>query len=67
MSKEPGVSFIAQIYKVESKKDGGGRLTLEFGSDSIEAIQFVQKFAVKTDCSFQIGAVPLIDKDGRKL
>lgn len=60
MSEEKvGASFIGQIYDIRTKRDGGGRIQIDFGADALEEIQFAQKFASTTGCSFQIALVPL--------
>lgn len=39
------VKFVAQFYSVRSTRDGGGRLTLEFGAESLDAIHAIQKLS----------------------
>lgn len=60
MSEEKiGATFTAQVYKIESRKDGSCRITLEAGADALDDIQLVQKIAVKRDLSFTVAMVPL--------
>ena len=54
-----GATFTAQVQKIESRKDGSCRITLETGSESIDDIHWVQKIAVKRDLSFEVAMVPL--------
>ncbi len=68
MSKEiQGFQFIGQVWKVETKKDGSGRVTFDFSADAIDAVQKIQALAVVKDCCFSIGVValnkPVIDFD----
>lgn len=54
-----GATFTAQVYKLETRKDGSCRLTIEAGAESIEEIQWLQRLAVKRDVSFEVAMVPL--------
>lgn len=54
-----GVDFSAVLYDVRTKRDGGGRLTLDFGRDALQEIQYVQKMASQGDVVFQIAIVAL--------
>lgn len=54
-----GAVFIGQIYDIRTKKDGGGRISIDFGLDGLEEIQWAQKIGAATNCSFQIALVPL--------
>jgi hypothetical protein len=57
-----GASFQGQIYDVRTKRDGGGRIAIDFGMDGLEEIQWAQKVAAKNGCSFQIALVPVPDR-----
>jgi hypothetical protein len=60
MSEEKiGATFTAQVYKIESRKDGSCRITLEAGADAMDDIQLVQRVAVKRDLSFTVAMIPL--------
>lgn len=54
-----GCSFQAVLYDVRVKRDGGGRLQLDFGADSLLAIQHLQQCSAAGDVVLQIGVVPL--------
>ena len=56
--EQVGVSFVAQVYDCRTKKDGSGRLTLDFGADAIDEIQRAQAIALKTGCAFQVALIP---------
>lgn len=58
MSKQ-GAVFVGQIYDIRTKKDGGGRISIDFGLDGLEEIQWAQKIGAATNCSFEIALVPL--------
>jgi hypothetical protein len=51
--------FTAQLYDIRTKRDGGGRMALDFGADSLEAVQFIQKLAAKGEVNFQVAMVLL--------
>lgn len=55
-----GASFVAQLYDIRTKRDGGGRIALDFGADGLEAVQFIQKLATYGgDCNFSVAIVAL--------
>lgn len=58
-----GASFTGQIYDIRTKKDGGGRIQIDFGGDALEAIQFIQMMSVKKNASFEVAIVLLPDND----
>jgi len=62
MSK-PGAVFIGQIYDVRTKRDGSGRIQIDFSMDAIDEIQWAQNLALKKNCNFQIAMVPLNNQD----
>ena len=53
------VNFVGQLYKVECKRDGGGRLTIDFGRDAFEEILKVQRFFVDANFSVAMALAPL--------
>ena len=58
--------FTAQLYDVRTKRDGGGRITLDFGKDGLEAVQYIQTIASKGECSFNVVMVvepPIFNSD----
>lgn len=57
--KTNGCSFQAVLYDVRVKRDGGGRLQLDFGADSLVAIQHLQQLSASGDVVLQIGVVPV--------
>lgn len=52
------VSFCGILYKVEMKRDGGGRLTLDFGRDAFDEIVRVQRYFVDNNVSVAIALEP---------
>lgn len=59
MSEEKlGATFTGQIYSITTKKDGGGKIQIEFGADGLHDIQWAQKVASIRGCNFQVALVP---------
>jgi hypothetical protein len=52
-----GATFTGQVYDIRTKKDGGGRISIDFGSDGLEAVQFIQMIASKKGGNFEIAVV----------
>lgn len=52
-------TFQGVLYDVRTKRDGGGRVSIDFGRDSLEAVQFIQTVASKGDLNFQVAMVAL--------
>jgi hypothetical protein len=44
--------FTAAIYDIRTKRDGGGRLQIDFGADALHVIQELQKIASVSDTNF---------------
>lgn len=56
--QEQAAKFIAQIYSVTSRKDGGGKIILEFGADALEQVQKIQRWNSLQGMNIAIAAVP---------
>jgi hypothetical protein len=52
------LQIIAQLYEVKTKRDGGGRLVLDFGVDSLPDILELQKMNASGDVNLAIAIVP---------
>lgn len=52
-------AFTGQLYDVRTKKDGGGRIQIDFGADALEEIQKIQKANGKGGINFQVALVPI--------
>lgn len=52
------IKFFGQLYRVSTTKDGGGRITIEFGLDALDAIHEMQKLNAKGDTNFALAVVP---------
>lgn len=50
--------FFATVHQITSRKDGGGRIVLEFGCDDIDDIQWAQKVAAIQNCGFMVVMAP---------
>ena len=59
MSDKEGAVFTAQLYDVRTKRDGGGRIALDFGADGLIEVQWLQQIASIKGCNFQVALVPL--------
>lgn len=57
--EKQGAVFVGQIYDVRTKRDGGGRIAIDFGADGLDDIHWAQKMASAKGCNFQIALVPL--------
>lgn len=56
------IQFTAQLYSVRTTKDGGGRLTFEFGADAISAIQEIMTLNSRGEVNFAIACVEYGEK-----
>lgn len=56
-----GAQFVGQLYDVRTKRDGGGRIQIDFGADGLSEIQWIQSVAAKSrsGCNFQVALIPL--------
>jgi hypothetical protein len=54
-----GATFVGDLYDCRTKKDGGGRLQIDFGADALAEIQWLQKVAAFRGGAFQIAIVPI--------
>jgi hypothetical protein len=51
--------LIVQFFSCNLSKDGGGKITFEFGSDSLEAIQTIQTWHNQRPMNFALAIKPL--------
>lgn len=63
MDTEHVANFVVQLYDVRTKKDGGGRLQLDFGVDALAEIQKLQRWNGTGGCNFALAVVPY--REGR--
>jgi len=52
------IQFSAVLYDVRTKRDGGGRIQLDFGVDALPAILELQKLNAKGDISLALAVAP---------
>ena len=52
------IQFAAVLYDVRTKRDGGGRIQLDFGVDALPAILELQKLNAAGDISLALAVVP---------
>lgn len=50
---------ICQFDSLRILKDGGGKITLEFGADSLESIQKIQSWVSSGDMNLAVAITPL--------
>lgn len=61
MSNEDKAKFTAQFYGCKFTKDGGGRLTLDFGNQDIKEVQKIQEWAAFLgEVNLMVVAVPYV-------
>ena len=51
--------IVGQFDSCRITKDGGGKITFEFGAESLDAIQQVQSWYVENPTNFAIAIKPL--------
>jgi hypothetical protein len=56
--KRPLVTFYAEIYKIETKRDGGGRLTIDFNPEALIPMQMLHRMQINGDTNFACAMVP---------
>lgn len=66
MSKRPVFEFTGQINKVTTKRDGGGRVELDFGGESIVPIQMIQQLQCQGEVNFAIVMAPWFPAKGER-
>lgn len=55
------IDFVCQLYSVKTTRDGGSRITLDCGAESLRAIQRIQTLNSKGDISLAIACVPYLE------
>lgn len=56
---EQVIRFIGQLYDVRTKRDGGGRITIDFGAESLEQIMELQRANAAGDTNLAFAVVPV--------
>lgn len=52
-------TLTVQLFKIQTNKDGGGRIQLDFGAEALDEIQKIQKANGKGGINFQLALVPI--------
>lgn len=52
------IQFVAQLNSIKTSKDGGGKIILEFGFDSMEAVLELQRLNGEGEINLAIAVVP---------
>jgi len=52
------IQFTAQLYDIKTRRDGGGRVQLEFGADAMHAIVKLMALNASGDTNLAIALVP---------
>lgn len=58
MEEKEVIRLTAQLERVVTTKDGGGKITFEFGADSLEAIKQIMTAHGTGEVNFAIALVP---------
>lgn len=56
--KDLTANITAQLFSAVSRRDGGGRITFEFGMESLNAIHKIQKWNAIGGVNFTVVVVP---------
>lgn len=60
------LTFVGHLWKVETRRDGGGRIIFDFGADALPAILEIQKMNSYGETLFGIAAVPYRNEQAAK-
>ena len=59
MDQEAKVAnFVVQLFKITTDKQGGGRIQFDFGAESLDEIQKIQKANGRGGMNFALAVVP---------
>lgn len=61
MDQSAPIQLTAQLYRIISNADGGGRLIFDFGHDSMEAIQELFRMHGSGEVNFALAIVPYLE------
>lgn len=53
------IKMTCQLYRISTDRDGGGKLILEFGSDSSMAVQELMAVSLNGDTNLAVAIVPI--------
>lgn len=53
------ITFTAQLFDIKTRRDGGGRVQLEFGADAMHAIVKLMALNASGDTNLGIAVVPI--------
>lgn len=56
------IKLVAQLDRITTTRDGGGKLTLEFGADSLSAIHELQTLNGTGDTNLMVVIVPFEER-----
>lgn len=65
MADRPLVEFYAEIYKIETRRDGSGRLTIDFNADALIPLQMLHRMQIQGDVNFACVMVPWYPEEKR--
>jgi hypothetical protein len=66
MSKRPCAEFYAEIYKIETRRDGSGRITLDFNADALIPLQMLHRLQIQGEINLACAMVPWYSGDPRQ-
>lgn len=61
-TRELVAQVTAQLYSVTTKKDGGGRISFDFGLESLKGIHKIQEWNAQGGMNFALAIVPYQEK-----
>lgn len=53
------IQFYAQLFDIKTRRDGGGRVQLEFGADAMHAIVKLMALNASGDTNLALAIVPI--------
>lgn len=60
------ITFVAQLYDLKTRRDGGGRIQLDFGADAMPAIVQLLGLNASGDTNLGIAIVPYRNEQAAK-
>jgi len=63
--KRPIAQFFAEIYRIESRRDGSGRITLDFNRDALIPLQMLHRLQIDGETNLACAMVPWFQDEKR--
>ena len=55
------ITFTAQLFDIKTRRDGGGRVQLEFGAESMQAIAELMALNATGETNLGVAIVPVVN------